>query len=165
MGNDLFASKKDNVIETNELQIRGHLLRWKDMVIQISNISQISIGNYSAQKFPLWSLVIVSAGLLCLYFNILIGLMVTLFGAGIILEWYQQWQSKKDLKFLHLYLNSGTFFSFIFESEDFLYKVLEVFANIFENVEENVNNSVTIDIKNCTVQDNGNIIQTLNSGV
>lgn len=164
-GSGLFGSKKEKVIETDELQVRGHLLRWKDVVIQISNISQISVGNYPIQKFPLWTVAVILAGLLILQFNILIGLFAALFGAGIIWDWYQQWQSTKDYKFLHLRLNSGTVFSFVFEQEDFLRKVLDVFANIFEDVDKNINTSMTIDIKNCTVTGNGKIIDTLNAGV
>ena len=53
LGGNLFGSKKEKVIETDELQVRGHLLRWKDVVIQISNISQISVGNYPRPPFPL----------------------------------------------------------------------------------------------------------------
>lgn len=162
LGGNLFGSKKEKVIETAELQIRGHLLRWKDVVIQISNISQISIGEYPAPPFPVWPEAAILIGLVLLQFNVWIGLISILVGAVVIFMWYQERQSKKDYKFLHLYLNSGTSFSFVFEQEAFLRKVLEVFANIFEDVEKNVNNSVTIDIKNCTVKDNGAFIGTLN---
>jgi len=79
--------------------------------------------------------------------------------------WYQERESKKGYKFLHLRLNSGTVFSFVFEREDFLRKVLDVFANIFEDVEKNVNNSITIDIKNCEVSGNGSVIDTINAGM
>ena len=37
LGGNLFGSKKEKVIETDELQVRGHLLRWKDVVIQIND--------------------------------------------------------------------------------------------------------------------------------
>lgn len=161
----LFASKKEKVIETDELQVRGHLLRWKDVVIQISNISQISVGNYPTQPFPMWTLVAILIGLFAMQFNVLIGLVGLLLGGGVIFIWYQERESKKGYKFLHLRLNSGTVFSFVFEQENFLRKVLDVFANIFEDVEKNVNNSVTIDIKNCTVTDNGKVIDTVNANV
>ena len=164
-GSGLFDSKKEKVIATDELQIRGHLLRWKDVVIQISNISQISVGSYPTQPFPMWTLVAILIGLFSIQFNILIGLAGLLLGGGVIFMWYQERESKKGYKFLHLRLNSGTVFSFVFEREDFLRKVLDVFANIFEDVEKNVNNSITIDIKNCEVSGNGSVIDTLNAGM
>lgn len=164
LGGNLFGSKKEKVIETDELQVRGHLLRWKDVVIQISNISQISVGHYPTQPFPMWTLAAILIGLVAMKFNALIGLAGLLLGSGVIFMWYQERESKKGYKFLHLRLNSGTVFSFVFEQEDFLRKVLDVFANIFEDVEKNVNNSVTIDIKNCTVKGNGKIIETLHAG-
>ncbi len=163
--NSLFGSKSEKVIETNELQIRGHLLRWKDVVIQISNISQIAIGNYPAKPFPLWSIAVILVGILILRVNLLIGLLTAFFGSIFIMEWVTQRQATKDCKYLHLYLNSGTCFSFLFQNESFLRKVLEVFANIFEDGEKASNSNVTIDIKNCTVNDNASFVQTLNSGV
>lgn len=158
----LFSSKKEKVIETNELQVRGHLLRWKDVVIQISSISQIAIGNYPKPPFPLWSVAAILIGMFFLSINIFIGLIGVLLGCVVIAVWYDSWWSKKDYKFLHLFLNSGTSFSILFDEEPFLRKVLDVFANIFEDVEKNVNNNLTIDIKNCTVKDNGTFIGTLN---
>ncbi len=164
LNSNLFGSKKEKVIETDELQVHGHLLRWKDVVIQISNISQISVGNYSRPPFPLWTIAALLIGLFFLPYNKFIGATGLMVGIAVIAVWYESWWDKKDYKFLHLYLNSGTSFSIMFKEEPFLRKVLEVFANIFEDVEKNVNNSVTIDIKNCTVKDNGTFIGTLNDG-
>lgn len=163
LSGNLFGFKKEKVIETEELQIRGHLLRWKDVVIQISNISQISVGNYPRPPFPLWTIAAILIGAFFWPHNIFIGAIGLLLGISVIAVWYDSWWSQKDYKFLHLYLNSGTSFSFLFKEESFLRKVLDVFANIFEDVEKNVNNSVTIDIKNCTVKDNGRIVETINA--
>ena len=164
LGGNLFGSKKEKVIETDELQVRGHLLRWKDVVIQISNISQISVGNYPRPPFPLWTIAATLIGLFFLPYNKLIGAFGLLVVLVVIAMWYDSWYDKKDYKVLRLYLNSGTSFFFTFKEETFMRKVLDVFANIFEDVEKNVNNSVTIDIKNCTVKDNGTFIETLNDG-
>lgn len=164
LGENLFGSKKEKIIETNELQIRGHLLRWKDVVIQISNISLISVGNYPRPPFPMWTIAVILIGIIAWPLSILIGAIVLAVGIAGMSIWYESWWPKKDYKFLHLYLNSGQSFSFMFEEESFLRKVLDVFANIFEDVEKNINNSVTIDIKNCSVRDNGRIVETINSG-
>lgn len=165
LNSNLFGSKKEKVVETPGLHIQGNLLRWNDVVIQISNISQISVGRYPTQPFPLWTIAAILIGLIVMKFNVLIGLVGLLLGGGVIFIWYQDRQSKKDYKFLHLHLNSGTRFSLVFEQQKFLNKVLEVFANIFEDVEDNVNNNITIDIKNCSVTGNGKIVETINSGV
>lgn len=165
LNGNLFGSKKEKVIETAGLQIQGNLLRWNDVVIQISNISQISVGSYPSQPFPMWTIAAILIGLMFMQFNVFIGLVALLVGGGAIFLWYQERQSKKDYKFLHLHLNSGTHFSLIFEQQQFLRKVLEVFANIFEDVDDNVNNNITIDIKNCTVTGNGKIVETINAGV
>lgn len=164
-GGNLFGSKKETVIETDELQIRGHLLRWKDVVIQISNISMISVGNYPRPQFPLWTIAAILIGMLFCPYNVFIGGIGLLLGISVIAVWYESWWPKKDYKFLHLYLNSGKSFSFMFLEESFLRKVLDVFANIFEDVEKNTSNSLTIDIENCTITGNGKVIETINADV
>ena len=108
LGGNLFGSKKEKVIETDELQVRGHLLRWKDVVIQISNISQISVGNYPRPPFPLWTIAAILIGLCFLPYNKFIGMIGLLVGIAVIAMWYESWWDKKDYKFLRLYLNSGT---------------------------------------------------------
>ena len=163
LSSELFSDSKEKVINTDQLQIKGHLLRWKDMVIQISNISQISIGNYPAPQFPLSAIFIILIGLCCLLFNIFFALLMIALGIFIVVVWYQEKNSKKGHKFLHLRLNSGTVFSFEFAQESFLRRVLEIFANIFEDVERTANSSVTIDIKSCNITGNGQFIHTLNN--
>ncbi len=163
LSSELFSDSKEKVIHTDHLQIKGHLLRWNDVVIQISNISQISIGNYPVPRFPISALLILGVGLVSLPLNILFALVMIALGVFIIVVWYREKNSKKGHKFLHLRLNSGTVFSFEFAQESFLRRVLEIFANIFEDVERTANSNVTIDIKNCNVTGNGSIIHTLNN--
>lgn len=161
--NDLFGSSmmsnpKDKMVQTDRLQILGHLLRWDDVVIQISNISMISTGSYQSQSFPLWAAIVVIVGLITFWISWLIGLLLTVFGAAVIYLWYAEYQKTKNFKYLHILLNSGKSFSLLFQKENFLRKVLDVFANIFED--ENSNAMYNIDIQNCTIDNHSALIHS-----
>lgn len=133
-------------METYELSIRGHLLRWSDTVIQISNISMVSTAEVPASRVPMWLLV--AAGI-CGLFGIwlldvnskmyypneamqVFGVLAIIASIGWFLTWWFT-RNTKDKTYLNLALNSGNVYSFLFTDKAFMLQVLQVFANIFES--------------------------------
>ena len=134
----LSGDNKEKTVEIGSFRIEGHLLKWEDVVIQISNVSLVTSADQSPP--PLKNLALcallclaglfimsVDAGLLTV-----IGLAVIVAGAYGCYLWYQAWTKSKGQKFLHIHLNSGYTYSILFEKEAFMREVLQVFANIFE---------------------------------
>lgn len=161
--NNLLGNSKDTKVETEQFQICGHLLRWEDVVIQISSISMVSSGKFQVQPFPLWALFFAIIGLVLFFVIWYIGLFLAALGALCIYLWYKEYQAQKDFKYLHINLASGRTFSLLFKDEQFLKKVLGVFANIFENGGKTTGENIYIDIKNCNVDHNSSIIGKVDS--
>lgn len=162
-GNNPLGNKKEKVVETKQFQIRGHLLRWDDVVIQISSISQISIGSFQTQPFPIWAAAIALIGIVALKAVWFVGLLLIAIGALSIYVWYKETQKTKGYKYLHIHLNSGGIFSLLFEEEWFLREVLNVFANIFEDGGKSTNTNISVDIKNCKVDHQSTLIGSLSA--
>lgn len=159
----LLGGRKETVVETKQFQICGHLLRWEDTVIQISNISLISTGNFQSQQFPMWAAILALLGLLALGASLIVGLMCIVVGIFCIYLWYKAIEKTKEYKYLNIYLNSGRVFSLLFEKEWFLREVLDVFANIFEGGGTKQGTNISIDIQNCTVDNQSTLIGTLSN--
>lgn len=62
MGSGLTGISKEKTVETSNFQVKGHLLQWKDVVIQISNISLITSTDVQPTLFPVWGLVVAAIG-------------------------------------------------------------------------------------------------------
>lgn len=151
-----------NVIQTNNLNISGHLLRWEDVVIQISNISMISTAELQKLQFPFVSITLILIGLVLIKLNFLLAVIFVGVGGFLIYAWYSENQRTKDFKYLHIHLNSGRAFSILFENPVFLNRVLNIFAEIFEDGGQIISGDIHIDIKNCNVDNNSSIIGTIN---
>lgn len=154
----LLGNQHEKTVKTSNLTVEGHLLRWSDTVLQISNISLITSGNMEAPAFPTMGLVFVLAGLLGLSAGsaiALIGLVALCVGGFLFYRWYVAWQKSKECKYLHILLNCGYTYSILFENEGFLQQVLEVFANIFKDGGE-AGTNYFIDISNSRI---GNVVQ------
>ena len=71
----LQTNKKAKQVNTPSFSIVGHLLRWEDTIIQIDNISMISIASFQQAPFPLWSIVLILVGLLLIRYSIFVALL------------------------------------------------------------------------------------------
>lgn len=145
------GKQKGKTIETGTMTIRGHLLRLPNVVIQISNISGITVTDVQMRN---------PGGIL-----LLIGLCLTVAG-GFLVKTSQQYSyyygsyrdedqmsmgvvlfiigvvliiiglvllGKANRKCLNIYLNSGVTYSIVFANEEFMNQVLDVFDAIFED--------------------------------
>ena len=156
--NSLGANSKEKQVKTQRLSIVGHLLRWEDVVIQISNISLISTSNFKQTALPVWAIVMRVIGVILLPFIWWAGLLCLALGIFVIWAWYTENQKTKKYKYLNIQLNSGRMFSLLFENKEFLNQVLDVFANIFEDDDYRAKNrDIRIDIQNCHVEDRSNL--------
>lgn len=123
-----------NVIQTNNLNISGHFI----------------------------SVVLILIGLVLIKLNFLLTVIFIGIGGFLIYAWYSESQRTKDFKYLHIHLNSGRAFSILFENPVFLNRVLNIFAEIFEDGGQIVSGDIHIDIRNCNVDNNSSIINTIN---
>lgn len=159
LGSSLSGSQKGKTIETDGFTIQGHLLRWEDVVIQISNISLVSSRNVPTPKFPIWAAIVALLGLWLFTKNTLLALIVLGVGGGAIVLWYMQYNRLKDEKCLHILLNSGDTFSLIARDVHFVEQVLGVFSKIFKDGDK-AGTNYYIDMKNCKIANNSSVVQT-----
>lgn len=152
----LQTNKKAKQVNTPSFSIVGHLLRWEDTIIQIDNISMISIASFQQAPFPRWSIVLILVGLLLIRYSIFVALLCLAGGGLLIWFWNIDVQKTQNYKYLNIQLNSGRVFSLLFESDMFLKQVLDVFANIFED-DNLAGKNIYIDIKNCRIDDHSNV--------
>ena len=166
-GNIGSGDSKNKVIETQNFSIRGHLLRWYDTAIQISNISMISTAPLPTPRFPLWTLAGAVIGMVLLsqesYYSDfstfqVIGMGVLTVCVIAIIAWATVVQDAKEKKYLHIFLNSGYVYSFVFRDQDFLKQVLQLLADIIETG-TTPNMNFNVNIHDCNVTDSqGNLI-------
>ena len=170
--NNVFGiDPKSKVVETRELSIRGHLLRWSDTVIQISNISMVSTAEVPAPRFGgLLFLAVLSgiSGICLLAINSrlyypdesiqAIGIAGIVASVLLALIWGSTTGNKRDKVYLNLALNSGNVYSFLFTDKEFMRQVLQVFANIFESGTTSETN-ININTQVGEIRENGVAVQ------
>jgi len=162
--NSLFGGSKDKVIETENFTIRGHLLRWGDTAIQISNISSVSIELPHVADIPYhWILILSIAG--AWFINdgeLTIGTLIASLGIFFfcvicvaVLTGFAVAGLGMQLK---IRMDSGDVYSFSFsKNKEFMRQVFQLLANIIETgttPQTNFHVSVT----NCEIRENGAIV-------
>ena len=159
LGNTLMGNPKEKTVKTEKLLIQGHLLRWEDVVIQISNISLITSSDVITAQFPTWAGIMAVVGLALLGLVWYLGLILIAIAGFAIFSWYSSVQEAKNRKYLNILLNSGQTYSIMFQSKHFLNDVLQVFANIFEEGSAGGTNYY-INIKDSKIDHNSSIIRS-----
>ena len=162
---DSSENAKTKVILTDNLLIRGHLLRCFNAVIQISNISLVSIENMPLPRFPAWTGISCALGVFLILFgnstyeNGIIGLgvallMVTVFPIAI---WFSALNDVKEKKYLNIRMNSGDAYYLTYHNQEFVKQVLQLLANIIETGTTPQTN-FHINMKECEIRENGSVI-------
>lgn len=159
MGRSIQDNRNIKTVETGKLQIEGHLMKWEDVVIQISNVSMITAAKLPTPRFPIWTVFSMIAGsvgfmysqetygssaeMMALVAAILLGLSA--FG---VVRWLVDCLKTIGHKYLQILLNSGYVYALYIPDQQFLQRVLGVFENIFrdggkagQNVQINISNS------------------------
>lgn len=160
MGSGLTGNQKEKTVSTDGFQVKGHLLQWENVAIQISNISLVTSSDVQPMQFPIWGLLIVIAGIALIPFMLPLGILLLVLGAFTFFVWYRENEKKKQHKFLYIQLNSGKSFAILFQSQEFLNQVLQTFANIFADGGKTGNNYY-FDLKNSKIDRNSSVIRNL----
>lgn len=151
--------KSQSNIETPFLRIQGNCLEFKNTSIQLSNISLFSTTDITPARFPVFSVVLILAGLACLRALPVPALLAVLAGGVWIYLWYQAVKQAKQSKRLTIVTNSGNAFPIVFNNQEFLTRVVNVLTDIIRNPSNA--RDVIINIKDCTFMDDASAIGTL----
>lgn len=161
MSRSIQDNRNIKTVETGNLQIEGHLMKWQDVVIQISNVSMITAAKLPAPRFPVWALFALvggSFGILfsrqsygseaqMMFFAATCLLVLSIVG---IVRWLIDCLKTIGHKYLQILLNSGYVYALYVPDQQFLQRVLHVFENIFKDGGK-AGNSVQINIANSTI--------------
>lgn len=160
MGPGLAGGQKEKTVEVPGFQVKGHLLQWENVAIQISNIALVTSSDVQPTQFPIWGLLIAVLGIALIPFMLPLGLVLLALSAFTFYVWYRENEKKKQQKFLYIQLNSGKSFALLFQSQEFLNQVLQTFSNIFADGGRTGNNYY-FDLKNSRIDRNSSVIQNL----
>lgn len=155
---DTLSNGRRKTINTEFLSINGNAMLCNDLLIQISNISLISISPVALSDFP-WKFLIVLA--LGLYLFRTLILAVLIIGAIIILVlyfWHSKNEEYKQQAILTIQLDSGYEWCIRFEDKEFLKHVFDVLKNV---IEDDNNKQVYINIKNSQISDDASVLNDL----
>ena len=138
--------KENNVYKDSNLEIRDNILKFNDHVIQLSNISSVSVSTMEKQKIPNALYLGILVGLVCFAFMPPVGLIIA--GAALFMI-FKIISNNNSLGFyLKIELNSGANMYFNADDKNFLIKIVAVMENCFNDK----NSSVFSDMKNSNIQ-------------
>lgn len=131
------TSRKNREIQTEYLKVHGNCMEFGETVIQLSNISLLSIENIAPTAFPIWGALVALVGLLLLSLKatmaVVLGLILIVGGAASIYLWYNQRKKDEQRKKLVIAPNSGHIFTIVFDDQAFLEKVIGVLKDVIAN--------------------------------
>lgn len=149
--------KTEKKIETPELVVSGNSMAWKDMVIQLSNISTVSTVPLDKLPFPTWTLVVFAISSFAFTVNALFGILGFGFAACYLLYWYSKNENLESQRNLVIQMNSGISLIVHIENRKFLNEVFEVLSSIIAEGDKKTQN-IKININNSSITDNGKVI-------
>lgn len=154
--NNVFINPNTNTIKTDELVIEGHLLRWENVTVQISNISSVTA--WKVKPPPRWvnllfSIIFAATGIMLLLadyennshhsyyyssnpeFTIIgqIGIGLLVVGVIYLIIWLVGQGEPQNQEYLNICMNSGIVYSILFKDKEFAQEVLQLFAGIFKD--------------------------------
>lgn len=160
MSRSIQDNRNVKTVETGNLQIEGHLMKWQDVVIQISNVSMITAAKLPAPRFPIWAIGSLVMAFLAFFFastsygvqEQLIFYGMFMLGLSIvgIIRWLIDCLKTLGHKYLQILLNSGYVYALYVPDQQFLQRILLVFENIFKDGGK-VGDKVQINITNSTI--------------
>ena len=156
---------KAKVIVTDSLIIRGHLLRCFNAVIQISNISSLSMENLPLPRFPMLAGVLTAVGILLMGYGeahnkageMGFGGCILFVCGMLIVGWRIDCHDKKKQQYLRVRMNSGDAYYIFYRNQEFAGKVLQVLANVIEKG-ATPQTDFLIDMRECEIRENGNVV-------
>ncbi len=159
MKTDLTAPKS---IDTPFIRIRDNCLEIQNTTIQLSNISLFSTADITPEKLPIFSVVLILAGIILFFWNNDVAVpafMAIAIGGIWIYIWYSKVQEAKKMKRLTIVTNSGSVFPIVFKNQAFLAQVVTIMTDIIRDPAHARN--ITINVKACTFSDNSSVIEKM----
>lgn len=145
--------KKRDAIYTDTMVIRDNIMEWGNTMIQLSNVCSISTYTYiKAEPFPTNSLILGGIGLVALFFNVFIGILLLIMAGVWIFMWKKKSNNPDKTMTLDIMMNSGSIFNLVFYDENFKLKVLRVLESIISKGNNYQIGDINIDIKNNKIQ-------------
>lgn len=80
--------KKEKSIETPELKVKGNIMSWDGMMIQLSNVSSVSTAPLDQLAFPMLSVLLIFVGIVGLKQELFFGVLLLVLGGAWIYGWY-----------------------------------------------------------------------------
>ena len=153
--------EREKKIQTKELQVKGNIMTWSDMMIQLSNVSCISTHPLAAIPFPVLSILALVAGVILLSTSAFAGIILIVLGVCWIYLWVDKNKTQKDSKNLNILMNSGNNFSFIVHDPEFLNEIVMVLEQVLMNGGVG-NSNITFNIKDNVIDGNAQLLNDLN---
>lgn len=160
MSRSIQDNRNIKTVQTGNLQIEGHLMKWQDVVIQISNVSMITAAKLPFPQFPVWTILAFGFGAGADFLAIQsrsvderlmsIGMLFFLLGIVGIIRWLIDCLKTIGHKYLQILLNSGYVYALYVPDQQFLQRILRVLENIFRDGAK-ADNNVQINIANSTI--------------
>lgn len=143
-------------IRTNNLKIEKNVISFDDFLLQISNISHVSIEPIPKRKFNFGSIILLIVGIILSQLKgVLLGLGIVLILVAIVyVLWLCSENSSGDARYLYIWMNSGNNYYFYCEKMAFLKDVMRVIEYCINN---NYTQEIRINLHDCNM-DNSPII-------
>ncbi len=144
------AANKEIFREANIL-IDDNILEYNNLIVQLSNISQVEVAPIPKEKYPPLAIAGILAGLYLLIVNVALGLVFI----GACAFWlYKIYEKNESLgKYLILELNSGRLLLFSCNDVYFLNEVVELMKGCFRGN----NGKWFVNFGNCQIGDHNKI--------
>ena len=152
----------NRVLETDYIKIHGNCLEIENTVLQLKNISLFSTVDIDPHPFPMGILLLIIAAIACLWFKVLIAVVLFAISLIWIYIWDKKVQALAEIKRLIIVTNSGQSFAITFSNQTFLKKVLALLMELLDHPNGESAN-ITINVKDSTFSGNSSFIKQLNN--
>lgn len=119
--------EQSKIVETKQLHIHCNTFIYDDSIIQMENISRISVAPMEKKKIPTWAIICVILGVVVMSMNVLMGVGIIcvggIYSAHILIE------NLSLGHYLTLELNSGRILYFPGKDEAFLNRIMRVMGD------------------------------------
>lgn len=152
---------KEKSIETPELFIKGNIMKWTGTMIQMSNVSYISMASLALEPFRKGIIWVILFGIIGYSIYPLIGIALIVGGIGYVIWWYVENENRKNTKNLNIMLNSGTNLCIQIKDLKFLEKVIAVLEEIIIRGGIGKENNISINISDSQFEGPTSILNDL----
>lgn len=142
------TNNKKDIIETSQMRICENSFVYENSVLQISNMSSVSVAPFPPKPISLWMIIFILAGAILLpheetfWWGLL---MITIGAIGII---YVRYYNLNKGHYLTIIMNSGSTYYFNCDDSKFLYKIKNVMMQCMNDPKKSFN----IDLRNSVIR-------------